>query len=82
MSKRTDYFKRLFTKVSILFYNMGENERKEANKFIDAMSERRMDEKLLVDDANLCKCKKRSDVLSMNNKNYCVDCLRVIKEKK
>lgn len=82
MSKRTDYLKRLFTKVAIIFCNLGENEKKNIGLWIDTLTSRMEGDEFLVDDVKPCKCKTRSDVLNMNDKNYCVDCLRVIKEKK
>lgn len=80
MKSRLDYCKRLFIKAAILHCNMGENEKEELMKWMDTLGVRMDGNELLVDDTNPCKCENRSDVINMNDKNYCIDCLCIIVE--
>ncbi len=80
MSKRADYCKRLLKKAFIIESNLGINERESVSAFIDEMGEHYDDGTFLVDDKNTCKCTNRSDVILMNDKNYCMDCFCIIKE--
>jgi len=81
MSERTDYCKRLFRKSAILSQNLGRDEKIKMVEYMDILGKQIEDKELFVDDATQCKCKKRSDVLRFDDKNYCCDCLCRVKEK-
>ena len=79
MSERVDYCKRLLKKALILQNNMGKNERKTMEEYLDDLEGGVID--YLVDDATPCKCKSRSDVVLMGDRKYCCDCLHYLEVK-
>ena len=82
MSSRVDYCKRLLKKALIIEQNLGSNEREDVSNYVDELGLKYDNNDFLVDDVNPCKCKRRSDVILMNERNYCCDCMCIIKEKK
>jgi len=82
MSERVTYCKRLMKKAIIIHDNLGSNEIKEMNIFMDVLDEQHGEHGYLVDDASPCKCASRTDVVAFNDKKYCCDCLHYIEESK
>ena len=80
MSDRLDYCKKLMKRVLIIHANLGTNEGEELSTYIDELEEKQDKDGFLVDDAIQCRCENRSDEVKLNNKKYCVDCLRYFQD--
>lgn len=82
MSKRVEYCKRLLKKAFIIEANLGPNDKEDVSKYIDELGEKFDDNGFLVDDQTPCTCKSRTDVVKINDRNYCTDCMCYLKEVK
>jgi len=82
MSKKVDYCKRLLRKAFIIESNLGPKEKEVIHIYLDEMGEHYDDGTLFLNEKDMCKCTKRNDVVQIDDKNYCCDCLCIIKESK
>ena len=78
MSNRLDYGKKLMKRISIIYDNLGKNEVEELSKYMDELDEKQGKDGFLLDDSVSCRCENRSDEIELNDKKYCVDCLRYL----
>jgi hypothetical protein len=61
----------------IIYHNMGPNEQQDFDYWLDYFKDQ---DDPLLDDVNPCECKERSDVLQLEDRKYCCDCCKIIKE--
>ena len=80
MSERVEYCKRLMKKALVIYDNLGPNESEEIGDYMEILDHEHEEKEFFLDDATPCKCELRSDVLAINEKKYCMDCLHYIQE--